>query len=235
MKHNGNVITSGRTEHLSKNLVGCSSARKVGNRHRTNSNNRVIPLSWGTVSLLIFFVSSTAPAMTRSSAVLFDKHTKLTESATVNKIKRAHYPIAATLQKAPILTGGDLADIEETMDKVAAEHNMVRNHGTVTLDPMEKDIVKRMTDNAYRYVKSYCFCNEYAAATSFHHSVPYPRYSFCRISVAQDTAGRYWLISLHIDLTNYDNKLLSDDLKWATLEMKFSILDIMYKTATGEF
>lgn len=235
MKHNGNVITSGQTDHISDIPIGSSAARKVKNRHRTNSNSRVTPLSWGTVSLLIFFVSSSASAMTRSSAVLFDKRTKLTESATVNKIKRAHYPIAATLQKAPILTGGDLTNIEETMDRVAAEHNMVRNHGTVTLDPMEKDIVKRMTDNAYRYVKSYCFCNEYSVATSFHHSIPYPSHSSCRISVAQDTTGRYWLISLHIDLTNYDNKWLSDDLKWATLEMKFSILDIMYKTATGEF
>lgn len=137
---------------------------------------------------------------------------------------------AATVWKFPVEEGLTPEDVEQTMKFAANEHNFA-NVGELPLSRQ----VELMTEKPFPYLKIFMFCNPLTAAKMVSHSIDTSAYLPCRIILAEDAAGRLWLISLNLDMMIYGGRPLPPELKEEALKVREVILDIMQRGASGAF
>jgi uncharacterized protein (DUF302 family) len=136
----------------------------------------------------------------------------------------------ATVWKIPVAEGLSLEDVEQTMKFVANEHN-IKNVGELPLSEQ----VAVMTGEPQRFWKIYMFCNPLTAAKMIEFSDAFSAYLPCRISLVEDTEGKYWIYTLNMDMMIHGGKELPPELFAEANEVKEIILDIMNRGANGEF
>ena len=136
----------------------------------------------------------------------------------------------ATIWKVPVKDGLSADDVEETMKFVANELNM-SNVGEL---PLYKDVEVK-TEQPYRFVKIYMFCNSLIAKEMLDYNDAFSAYLPCRITLVEDKSGKLWLYTLNMDLMIYGGETLPPELKKQALAVKELILQIMKRGAAGDF
>ncbi|MBT5635800.1 MAG: DUF302 domain-containing protein, partial [Gammaproteobacteria bacterium] len=66
------------------------------------------------------------------------------------------------------------------------------------------------------------------------YNVVYAAYMPCRISMVEDMDGRFWLVTLNLDML-IENTVLPDDIYTLAIKTNSNMLTIMSSAATGEF
>ncbi len=157
----------------------------------------------------------------KSMDVYLEMYEKLVETGSMAE---------ATVWKIPVAEGMTPEDVEETMKFVANEHNF-KNVGEL---PLYRE-VEAMSEQPYRYVKIYMFCNALTAARMLDYNDAFSSYLPCRITLIEDKKGKLWLYTLNMDGMIWGGKPLPADLKEEAENVRKIILDIMNRGATGEF
>jgi uncharacterized protein (DUF302 family) len=115
------------------------------------------------------------------------------------------------------------------MKFAANEHNF-KNVGELPLS----DQVQAMTGQPARFMKIYLYCDPLIAARMVAYSDAYSAYLPCRITLLEDDDGKYWLVTLNMDLMIHGGKALPPELRKEAIQVKKIIQDIMKRGATGE-
>lgn len=136
----------------------------------------------------------------------------------------------ATSWKVAVDDGLSPEDVEQTMAFVANEHN-IKNVGEL---PLSKEVVA-VSEEPYRFVKIYMYCNAMTAARMLDYSDAFSAYLPCRITLVEDPAGKLWLYTLNMDLMIHGGSELPPALKEEAIQVKEIILDIMNRGAKGGF
>jgi len=160
----------------------------------------------------------------------FDDQAAATYLNMLDKIVKTGNGVEATVWKAKVKPGLKIADVEETMRSVANEHNM-KNVGELPLSQQ----VEAMTGQKARYLKIYLYCNPMTAVKMVDYSDAYSAYLPCRITLLEDKTGQLWIYTLNMDMMIHGGKPLPPDLKSEATRVKEVIVDIMKRSATGEF
>ena len=160
----------------------------------------------------------------------FDKQAAATYLDMLDKIVQTGNGVEATVWKAKVKPGLKIADVEETMRSVANEHNM-KNVGELPLSQQ----VEAMTGQKARFLKIYLYCNPLTAAKMVDYSDAYSAYLPCRITLLEDKTGQLWIYTLNMDMMIHGGKPLPADLNAEATRVKDVIVDIMKRSATGEF
>jgi len=84
------------------------------------------------------------------------------------------------------------------------------------------------------HLEVFQFCRPADARVMADYNVVYAAYMPCRISMVQDKAGRYWLVTLNLDML-IENTVLPDDIYTLAIKTNSNMLTIMSSAATGEF
>jgi uncharacterized protein (DUF302 family) len=135
----------------------------------------------------------------------------------------------ATVWKVPVDAGATPEGVEEAMNFAANEHNF-KNVGELPLS----DQIQAMTGQPAQFMKIYLYCDPLVAARMVAYSDAYSAYLPCRITLLQDEDGKYWLVTLNMDLMIHGGKTLPPELREEALKVKAIIQDIMKRGATGE-
>jgi uncharacterized protein (DUF302 family) len=135
----------------------------------------------------------------------------------------------ATIWKVPVDEGATPEGVEEAMKFAANEHNF-KNVGELPLSEQ----VQAMTGEPARFMKIYLYCDPLVAARMVAYSDAYSAYLPCRITLLEDDDGKFWLVTLNMDLMIHGGKTLPPELREEALQVKEIILDIMKRGATGE-
>lgn len=85
-----------------------------------------------------------------------------------------------------------------------------------------------------RYLEVFQFCRPADARTMADFNVVYAAYMPCRIAMVEDTDGRFWLVTLNLDML-IENTVLPDDIYTLAIKTNSNMLTIMSSAATGEF
>jgi hypothetical protein len=135
----------------------------------------------------------------------------------------------ATIWKVPVDEGATPQGVEEAMKFAANEHNF-KNVGELPLS----DQVQAMTGEPARFMKIYLYCDPLTAARMVAYSDAYSAYLPCRITLLEDDDGKFWLVTLNMDLMIHGGKTLPPELRKEAIQVKKIIQDIMKRGATGE-
>jgi hypothetical protein len=135
----------------------------------------------------------------------------------------------ATIWKVPVDEGATPQGVEEAMKFAANEHNF-KNVGELPLS----DQVQAMTGEPARFMKIYLYCDPLIAARMVAYSDAYSAYLPCRITLLEDDDGKFWLVTLNMDLMIHGGKTLPPELRKEAIQVKKIIEDIMKRGATGE-
>ncbi|HIJ21448.1 MAG: DUF302 domain-containing protein [Gammaproteobacteria bacterium] len=84
------------------------------------------------------------------------------------------------------------------------------------------------------HLEVFQFCRPADARVMADYNVVYAAYMPCRISMVQDKAGRYWLVTLNLDML-IENTVLPDEIYSLAIKTNSNMLTIMSSAATGEF
>ncbi|MBT3196335.1 MAG: DUF302 domain-containing protein [Gammaproteobacteria bacterium] len=84
------------------------------------------------------------------------------------------------------------------------------------------------------HLEVFQFCRPADARVMADYNVVYAAYMPCRISMVQDMKGRYWLVTLNLDML-IENTVLPDDIYTLAIKTNSNMLTIMSAAATGEF
>lgn len=160
----------------------------------------------------------------------FDDQATATYLDILFKIVKTGNGVEATIWKAKVKPGLKIADVEETMRAVANEHNM-KSVGELPLSEQ----VEAMTGQKARYLKIYQYCDPLAAVKMVDYSDAYSAYLPCRITLLEDKTGQLWIYTLNMDMMIHGGKPLPPDLKSEVTRVKNVIVDIMQRSAIGEF
>ena len=136
----------------------------------------------------------------------------------------------ATVWKVAVEEDLTIEDVDETIKSVANELN-IKNVGELPLS----DQVEAMNGEKSRYFKIYMFCNALTAAMMLEYNDAYSAYLPCRISLVEDKQGKLWLYSLNMDAMIYGGKPLPPALKEEAMGVKSIILEILNRSAEGDF
>lgn len=136
----------------------------------------------------------------------------------------------ATVWKYPVVDGMTADDVEQILLFVANEHNLKK----VGEKPLYQQI-EAETGRAYRFLKIYEFCNAQTAARMADYSDAFTAYMPCRITLVEDKEGKLWLYTLNMDMLIYGGKELPEKLKAEAIQVKETMLDIMRRSAAGDF
>ncbi len=93
--------------------------------------------------------------------------------------------------------------------------------------------LKARGENA-RHLEVFQFCRPSDARLMADYNVVYAAYMPCRIAMVEDTTGRYWLVTLNLDML-IENTVLPDDIYTLAIQTNSNMLTIMSAAATGEF
>lgn len=148
----------------------------------------------------------------------------------LDKIVQTGNAVEATVWKAKVKPGLQITDVEETMRSVANEHNM-KNVGELPLSQQ----VEAITGQKARFLKIYLYCNPLTAAKMVDYSDAYSAYLPCRITLLEDKTGQLWIYTLNMDMMIHGGKPLPPDLKDEATRVKEVIVDIMKRSAVGDF
>ncbi len=85
-----------------------------------------------------------------------------------------------------------------------------------------------------RHLEIFQFCRPSDARTMVDFNVVYAAYMPCRIAMVEDTNGRFWLVTLNLDML-IENTVLPDDIYSLAIKTNSNMLTIMSSAATGEF
>ncbi len=88
--------------------------------------------------------------------------------------------------------------------------------------------------NKVRHLEVFQFCRPSDARTMADYNVVYAAYMPCRIAMVEDTDGRYWLVTINLDML-IENTVLPDDIYTLAIKTNSNMLTIMSSAATGEF
>lgn len=88
--------------------------------------------------------------------------------------------------------------------------------------------------NKARHLEVFQFCRPADARTMADYNVVYAAYMPCRIAMVEDMDGRYWLVTLNLDML-IENTVLPDDIYTLAIKTNSNMLTIMSSAATGEF
>ena len=88
--------------------------------------------------------------------------------------------------------------------------------------------------NKARHLEVFQFCRPADARTMADYNVVYAAYMPCRISMVEDMDGRFWLVTLNLDML-IENTVLPDDIYTLAIKTNSNMLTIMSSAATGEF
>ncbi len=85
-----------------------------------------------------------------------------------------------------------------------------------------------------RHLEIFQFCRPGDARIMADFNVVYAAYMPCRIAMVEDTSGRFWLITLNLDML-IEDMVLPDDIYTLAIKTNSNMLTIMSAAATGEF
>jgi len=85
-----------------------------------------------------------------------------------------------------------------------------------------------------RHLEIFQFCRPADARIMADFNVVYAAYMPCRIAMVEDTNGRFWLVTLNLDML-IENTVLPDDIYSLAIKTNSNMLTIMSSAATGEF
>lgn len=160
----------------------------------------------------------------------FDENARATYIEMGEKLLKTGDIAEATVWKIPVEEGLSVTDVEDVMKFVANEHN-IKNVGELPLSAE----VSAQRGEAYRTLKIFMYCNPLTAANMVDYSDAFSAYLPCRISLVEDKEGKLWLYSLNMDLMIHGGKPLPEALYEEAVQVKEIMLDIMNRSASGEF
>lgn len=160
----------------------------------------------------------------------FDKQAAATYMEMGKKLLETGNAAEATVWKVPVKEGLTPEEVEQSMKSIASNHN-IKNVGEL---PLSKE-VEAMSGKPYRYLKIYMFCNALTAAQMIDYSDAYSAYLPCRVTLLEDSDGKYWLYTLNMDLMIYGGTPLPPALKEEAIHVKKIINDIMKGGSVGDF
>ncbi len=85
-----------------------------------------------------------------------------------------------------------------------------------------------------RHLEIFQFCRPSDARTMVDFNVVYAAYMPCRIAMVEDINGRFWLVTINLDML-IENTVLPDDIYTLAIKTNSNMLTIMTSAATGEF
>lgn len=88
--------------------------------------------------------------------------------------------------------------------------------------------------NKARHLEVFQFCRPADARIMADFNVVYAAYMPCRIAMVEDVNGRFWLVTLNLDML-IENTVLPDDIYTLAIKTNSNMLTIMSSAATGEF
>jgi hypothetical protein len=146
------------------------------------------------------------------------------------RLKETGNSADATVWKVPLAEGVSPADAEEIMNFVANQHNIM---GVGELPLSEQ--VALMTGEEQRLLKIYQYCDPRTAMKMVDFSDAFSAYLPCRIALVEDRQGNHALYSLNMDLMISGGKTLPPELREEAEKVREIILEIMERSAKGEF
>lgn len=146
------------------------------------------------------------------------------------KLKDTKNSAAASVWKVPLSEGVSWQEAEESMRLIANEHNM-RAVGELPLSEQ----VELETGEEQRFLKIYQFCDPQTAMQMVNHHDAFSAYMPCRIAMVEDKQGNFNLYALNMDLMIYGGAPLPPELLKEAERVKSIILDIMNRSAIGDF
>ncbi|MBL4711757.1 MAG: DUF302 domain-containing protein [Gammaproteobacteria bacterium] len=184
----------------------------------------------GVIAVIIAIIISLKMAPMMQVFESFDERAIDVYSDMIEKIIETGNAAEATVWKIPVNEDLSVDDVEETMRFVANEHN-IKNVGELPLSGQ----IEAMSGKKSRFIKIYMFCNALTAAQMLEYNDAYSAYLPCRISLVEDKQGKFWLYSLNMDAMIYGGTPLPPALKTEAEGVKTIILDIMNRSAEGDF
>jgi len=146
------------------------------------------------------------------------------------KLKDTKNSAAASVWKVPLAEGVSWQDAEESMRLIANEHNM-RAVGELPLSEQ----VELETDEEQRFLKIYQFCDPQTAMQMVNYHAAFAAYLPCRIAMVEDKQGNFNLYALNMDIMIYGGAPLPPELRKEAERVKRIMLDIMNRSAIGDF
>jgi uncharacterized protein (DUF302 family) len=182
-----------------------------------------------------FFIAISIILSIQYSSVLqalgeFDPKAKDVYLQMAQRIIETGSGIEAMVIKMPVEEGLSTEDVDQSIRSIANELN-IKNVGEL---PMYKE-VEAMSGKPFRFIKIYLLCNAMTAASMLNYSDSYSSYLPCRVSLIEDKSGALWLYTLDMDIMIYGGKTLPPALKDEALKIKNTIMDIMSRSAEGDF
>lgn len=135
---------------------------------------------------------------------------------------------SANIVKLALAKGVSRDDAIESM-KLRANQ---RNIALVQRLALHKE-VKNKTGKDYPYTEIFLFCDPLTASALLDYNRDYAAYMPCSITLFADAEGKYWLVTMNLDMLIYGGHELEPELKQRVLAVKEGLLDIMAAGATG--
>ena len=186
--------------------------------------------AFGVIALIIFGVELFFFLSFKARFNDFDPQAWDTYHSLYQGLMKTGDAAEATVWKVKVQQGLTVEDVETSIRLVANENN-IKNVGEL---PLYKQ-VEAMTEQPYRFVKIYMFCNALTAAKMIDHNDAYSAYLPCRLSLVEDKSGALWLYTLNMDMMIHGGKPLPEALKKEALQVKKILLDVMHRGAAGDF
>ena len=137
---------------------------------------------------------------------------------------------AATVWKVKVADGLTAEEVGQSIQTIADERN-IRSVGFLPLG----DQVTAMTEEDWRVLNIYLYCNPLTAAKMVEFDPAFAAYLPCRVSLVEDENGELWIYTLNMDLMIYGGETLPEDLLVEALEVKETMLQILNRAAEGDF
>jgi len=160
----------------------------------------------------------------------FDPKAKDVYMQMAQRILETQSGVEAMVVKVPVEEGLSTEDVDQSIRSIANELN-IKNVGEL---PMYKEI-EAMSGTPFRFVKIYLLCNAMTAASMINYSDSYSSYLPCRVTLLEDKTGHLWLYTLDMDLMIYGGKTLPPALKEEALKIRDTIMEVMHRSAEGDF
>lgn len=160
----------------------------------------------------------------------FDPKAPEVYSKLVARLLETKSGVEAMVVKVPISEGLTTDDVDQSVRTIANELN-IKNVGEL---PMYKE-VEAMSGAPFRFIKIYLLCNALTAANMLNYSDAFSSYLPCRITLLEDKSGQLWLYTLDMDIMIYGGKPLPPALKAEAMKVRDTIMEIMRRSAEGDF
>ncbi len=135
---------------------------------------------------------------------------------------------SASVVKMPLADGVSAKQAAAAMIQRATQ----RNIELLNRLAFDKEVRAR-TGKPYPYVEIFQFCDPLTAAALLEYNQDFVAFMPCHIAMYEDPAGKYWLITMNLDLLIHGGPELDPELKSRVLALKEGILDIMAAGAAG--